>query len=166
MSLASDPHIAYIGIGSNKGDRMGNCRRALELLNSEHGMQVGRVSRWHDTEALSETGPSGQERFINAVAEVATELSPEELLAALIGIERLLGRPHPRPTGLPRAIDLDILLYDGLVLDSPALTIPHPKLSKRLFVLTPLCDIAPTLVHPVLGFSMRELENKCSACSQ
>ncbi|MFH0800274.1 MAG: 2-amino-4-hydroxy-6-hydroxymethyldihydropteridine diphosphokinase [Pseudomonadota bacterium] len=153
--MTRNTHIAYIGLGSNLGDRHENVRKALELIGGSN--EVVKVSNSYETEPLgSHIENSGP--FINAAAKISTSLTPQELLLALLDIEKTLGRPHPRPTGLARTIDLDILLYDALVLDSPAITIPHPRLSKRLFVLTPLCDIAPALVHPVLGLTMRELE--------
>lgn len=154
-------HIAHIGIGSNEGDRRRHCQRALRML-AEHGsIAVSKVSRWYETEAWGEGGPLDQPPYLNAAAELATSLGPEELLAELLDVERRFGRSHPRPTGLPRAIDMDLLFYDNLTLDRPGLILPHPRLSKRLFVLLPLCDIAPELVHPALGLAICDLAAQC-----
>jgi 2-amino-4-hydroxy-6-hydroxymethyldihydropteridine diphosphokinase len=156
------PTIAYIGLGSNRGDRKTNCRKALELL-AESG-RVTKVSSFYRTEPV---GFKDQEDFINAVAEVETDLSPQELLAACNRIEAELGRTREVRWG-PRTIDLDILLYgDRTVHDhDPDLTIPHPLLADRRFVLVPLCEIAPQALHPVSGKTverlLHELENSHS----
>ena len=152
-----ETHTAYIGIGSNLGDRFSYCRGALTLLNQRNGIEVTRVSRWYESDALIGDSPSGQPPYINAAARLNTSLSPESLISVLIAVESSSGRPHPRPKGEPRTIDLDLLLYDDLVLDTPALTIPHPQMTKRMFVLAPMCDIAPQLVHPVIGRSLSQL---------
>lgn len=150
-------HTAYIGIGSNLGDRLGNCLLALRMFSEHDSIEVRKVSRWYETEAWGDGGPADDPSYLNAAAELDTSLSAQELLAELLDVERRLGRPHPRPKGLPRAIDLDLLLYDELKLNLPGLTLPHPQLSKRLFVLLPLCDIGPALVHPTLGLTIRDL---------
>ena len=154
-------HQVYIGIGSNLGDRMTNCTRGLALLSAHKEIDLVRVSKWYETEAMEGGAPSGQPPFLNAAVHITTTLLAEELLEALIGIEAALGRPHPREKGLPRAIDLDILLYDDLAIRMEKLTIPHPELPKRLFVLVPLCDIAPDAVHPASGLRIRDLEARC-----
>ncbi len=145
--------IAYIGLGSNRGDRKANCRKALELL-AEAG-RVTKVSSFYCTEPV---GFKEQEEFINAVAEVATELTPQGLLALCGRIEDELGRTREVRWG-PRTIDLDILLYgDRSVHDhDPDLTIPHPLLAERRFVLVPLCEIAPHARHPASGKTVERL---------
>lgn len=141
----------FLGLGSNLGDREKNINLALEKLG-----QVGKV---HKVSSLYETEPVGykdQPWFLNLVAEFETKLSPQELLRAGKAIEKELGR-EPGPRFGPRPIDLDILLYDNLVLGIPELTIPHPRLAERAFVLIPLAEIAPEVLHPVLKKTVREL---------
>lgn len=147
------PTIAYIGLGSNVGDRKANCRKALELLGSAG--RVRKVSSFYRTEPV---GYKDQGEFINAVAEIETDLSPQELLAACRRIEEELGRSREVRWG-PRTIDLDILLYGSLKVNDhdPELTIPHPLLTDRRFALAPLAEIAPRAVHPVLGKTAEEL---------
>jgi 2-amino-4-hydroxy-6-hydroxymethyldihydropteridine diphosphokinase len=136
---------AYIGLGSNIGDRKGTCLQALELLG--RAGRVKKVSSFYRTEPV---GHRDQEDFVNAVAELETGLSPEQLLAACRAIEDQLGRRRSVHWG-PRTIDLDILLYGDQVVESANLTIPHPFLTSRGFVLVPLCEIAPQVVHPILN---------------
>ncbi|MGE5808204.1 MAG: 2-amino-4-hydroxy-6-hydroxymethyldihydropteridine diphosphokinase [Nitrospirota bacterium] len=134
---------AYIGLGSNMGDKMATCRTALDLL-SRAG-RVVRVSSFYCTEPV---GYADQEPFLNAVAELETDLSPLALLAACHVIEEELGRNRLFRWG-PRTIDLDILLYGDHVVDTGELTVPHALMAERRFVLTPLNEIAPDVVHPV-----------------
>ena len=133
---------AYVGLGANLGDREKKIRRAAELLGAT------RLS------AIRETEPWGlvdQPRFLNAVARVETELTPRQLLDRLLEIERELGRIREGPRWGPRAIDLDLLLYGDRRIDEPGLTVPHPRLRERLFVLEPLAELAPDAVVPGLG---------------
>lgn len=154
-------HTAFIGIGSNEGDRLANGQRAIALLSQDEHIRVIAASPWYESEAMAGDLPAPHPPYLNAAVCLSTSLAPEELLLALIEIERTLGRPHPRPKGKPRTIDLDLLLYDQLALEQPALRIPHPELHKRLFVLLPLCAIAPEVVHPVSGLTMQELLDRC-----
>ncbi|MBF0317965.1 MAG: 2-amino-4-hydroxy-6-hydroxymethyldihydropteridine diphosphokinase [Nitrospirae bacterium] len=142
----------YIGIGSNLSDRHGNCLRAVELL-QEGAIVVTARSGMHQTAAW---GDMSQPDFINMCVEVETDLSPTELLNALKAIETHMGRTPTRRWG-PRVIDLDILLYGGLVVQEEGLTIPHPHMHQRGFVLLPLQEIAPGVVHPILNKSIEEL---------
>ena len=137
------PVTAYIGLGSNIGDKMASCRRALDLL-SRAG-RVTRVSSFYCTEPV---GFADQEPFLNAVCEIETGLSPLALLAACHIIEEELGRNRLFRWG-PRTIDLDILLYGDQVMNTVELTIPHPRMTERRFALVPLCEIAPQAVDPV-----------------
>ncbi len=137
----------YIGIGSNLGDRKGTIRSALEQLTKEPGVQSVEASSLYETEPVG--GPPGQNRYLNAVARLETTLPPGGLLAVLQRIELQLGRVRRERWG-PRTIDLDLLLYDDLVIDTPDLVIPHPCMHERRFVLEPLAAIAPHMVHPVL----------------
>ena len=131
---------AYIGLGSNLGDRGENLRRALERLGA------ARVSTIRETDPV---GVTEQPRFLNAVAELETDLPPRALLDRLLEIERDLGRDRESEERWgPRAIDLDLLLYDDEVIDEPGLTVPHPRLAERRFVLEPLAELAPELVLP------------------
>ena len=144
--------IVYLGLGSNLGDREANLSQALRLL-GQRGVWVDRVSSIYETEPV---GYLEQPRFLNAVCRVSTELGPEELLSLAKEVEGLLGR-RPSFPNAPRPIDVDILFYEDLVMESPELTIPHPRLAERAFVLVPLAEIAPDLVHPALGIEVREL---------
>jgi len=143
---------AYIGIGSNLGDREGNCRRALELL-EEAGVWVTRHSSMHETEPW---GVEEQPRFINMAASLQTDLAPHALFELLKRTELLMGRTETVRYG-PRVIDLDILLYDSLVVKEAGLDIPHALMHERAFVLEPLAEIAPDAFHPVLKKTVREL---------
>lgn len=118
------------------------------------GVTVCALSKWYETVSV----PPGQPDYVNGVAMVETGLGPSELFAVQQEIEVALGRQLLRPKGAPRTIDLDLLFYDDLVIHSDGLEIPHPEIAKRLFVLVPLCDIAPALVHPGLGRTIRELK--------
>jgi 2-amino-4-hydroxy-6-hydroxymethyldihydropteridine diphosphokinase len=147
-------HIIHIGIGSNLGSRQENCREAIRQL-CDRGVKVVKESTMIETEPW---GVTDQPRFINSVVEAETDLTPERLFSVLKDIEAAMGRAEAVRWG-PRLIDLDILLYDDLVIDSPGLKIPHPLMHERSFVLIPLAEIAPEKVHPVLKKSMRELRD-------
>jgi len=146
----TDTVPVYLSLGSNLGNRQSNLDMALHLLSER--MRMGKVSSIYDTEPL---GNVNQPRFLNLACEVFTRLSPEGLLALTKGIERKMGR-YSR-SGEPRVIDIDIVLYGDNVLDTPDLAIPHPKMAERSFVLMPLAEIAPDLVHPVLKKTIKEL---------
>jgi 2-amino-4-hydroxy-6-hydroxymethyldihydropteridine diphosphokinase len=142
----------YIGIGSNLGDRHKNCLRAIELL-KQNGLLATRQSSMYETEPW---GLTGQPEFVNMAVETETELAPEPLLALLKKIEKDMGRRDTVRWG-PRIIDLDILLYDDIIMNTDALTIPHPLMHEREFVLRPLSEIAEEKVHPVLKKRIGEL---------
>jgi 2-amino-4-hydroxy-6-hydroxymethyldihydropteridine diphosphokinase len=130
--------------------------RAVEMLERTPGVEVVRVSSFHETAPVG--GPPGQGPYLNAAAEIATSLPPAELLAALQRIEQALGRDRSREARWgPRTCDLDILMIDGVTLDTPDLTIPHARMHERLFVLRPLAEIAPDAVHARLRKTVREL---------
>jgi 2-amino-4-hydroxy-6-hydroxymethyldihydropteridine diphosphokinase len=142
---------AYIGLGSNLGDRLATLRTAVRRL--EMLGRIAAVSRLYETEPV---GYLEQPRFLNAVVALETALAPVALLRALLGIERDLGRTRSFPNA-PRALDLDLLLADDVVLDSTELTLPHPRLHERTFVLVPLAEIAPEVVHPMSRQTVRDL---------
>lgn len=144
----------YLGLGSNLGEREANIASALKMLGQE--ARIVKVSSLHETEPV---GHKDQPWFLNCVCSVETDLSPQALLKLAKTIENTLGRKPTHRFG-PRLIDIDILFYDDLVLDSPDLTIPHPRLMERAFVLLPLTEIAPELVHPLLGATIEELWQK------
>lgn len=139
---------AYIGLGSNLGDREQFLRGALERVRAAEGVQGLRASSFYETQPVG--GPAGQGKFLNAAAIVETTLSPHDFLHLLQRVELELGRERKEHWG-PRTIDLDLLLYDDLVLETPELSIPHPRMHERRFVLEPLSEIAPDLLHPVTG---------------
>jgi 2-amino-4-hydroxy-6-hydroxymethyldihydropteridine diphosphokinase len=145
---------AFVGLGSNLGDPQGLLAAALELLGSEEGIEVVAVSTLRETDPV---GYEDQPRFLNGAAELDTELPPRELLGRLLEIERRLGRVRGQgPRFGPRTIDLDLLLVDGVILDEPGLTLPHPRLQERRFVLEPLAELDPALEIPGRG-SVRAL---------
>ena len=150
---------AFVGMGSNLGDREMQCQAAMDRLALLPATSLSRVSPFFDTPPQEGVGGGP---FLNAVAEIATTLPPRLLLDHLRGIEADLGRAVDHPPGSARTMDLDILLYDDLVLHEPGLTIPHPRMAGRWFVLAPLAAIAPTLRHPVLGATMTELLRRLS----
>lgn len=143
---------AYISIGSNLGNREENCRKAVNLL-KEQGIKVVKLSSAVETRPW---GLTDQPMFINMALSIETDMPPEELLAVIKCIESDMGR-RPAIRWGPRIIDLDILLYEDLVIKSTSLEIPHPEMCNRDFVLKPLLEIAPDVVHPVLKKSIKEI---------
>jgi 2-amino-4-hydroxy-6-hydroxymethyldihydropteridine diphosphokinase len=146
----NDTVTVYLGLGSNLGNRQENLDQALKLLALR--MRLGKVSSIYDTEPI---GNVNQPRFLNLACEVFTRLSPEGLLALVKGIEQKMGR-YSR-SGEPRIIDIDILLYGDKVIKAPDLVIPHPQIADRSFVLVPLAEIAPDVVHPVTKKTIKEM---------
>jgi 2-amino-4-hydroxy-6-hydroxymethyldihydropteridine diphosphokinase len=138
---------AFVGIGSNLGEREINLGRALELLSAEDGIEVSAVSEIRETEPV---GPVEQGPFLNGAARLETSLAPRELLERLLAVENRLGRVRTERWG-PRTIDLDLLLYGNERIDEPGRTVPHPRLHERRFVLEPLADLDPTLEIPAKG---------------
>jgi len=138
---------AFVGIGSNLGDREGNFRQAVELLSAEDGVDVVAVSEIRETDPV---GPVEQGPFLNGAVRIETDLAPRELLERLLAVEERLGRVRRERWG-PRTIDLDLLLYGDDIVDEPGLTVPHPRLHERRFALEPLSDLAPSLEIPGKG---------------
>jgi len=147
---------AFIGLGSNLGDREAMIRIALDDLARLPGTKVMHASSLYDTEPV---GDEEQPHFLNAVAEIETELSARQLLWNLLLIEKRLGRVRTHRYG-PRTIDLDLLTYGQLIIDEPDLQVPHPEMGKRSFVLVPLLEIDPLATHPATGEPLAALLEK------
>ena len=145
----------YLSLGSNQGDRIANLKAAMDALRALG--QVAAVSSFYETEPVEYTQ---QPWFINCAVALQTEKMPKQLLSAILKIEREMGRRR-RPDRIkgPRSIDIDILLFGASVIDTPELSVPHPAMHQRRFVLQPLAEIAPDALHPVLKRSIRELRD-------
>ena len=139
---------AFVGLGSNLGDRSATLTRAIELLGRRTGIEVIAVSSFYETEPV---GYLEQPAFLNAAVAIETELQPEALLVELLSVERELGRTRDGPRYGPRTVDLDLLVLEGVTVDGPGLTIPHPRLHERAFALAPLVELDPSLVVPGYG---------------
>ncbi|MGL6097244.1 MAG: 2-amino-4-hydroxy-6-hydroxymethyldihydropteridine diphosphokinase [Fimbriiglobus sp.] len=146
--------LAYIALGCNLGDRWATLHAAVRRLRADPGLRFLANSEWYETAPVG--GPMGQGAYLNAAVAIETNLSPEHLLALLHRIEHQFGRVRTVNDG-PRTLDLDLLLYGDRVIDTPTLTVPHPRMHERAFVLAPLADIAAQVVHPSLGKTIREL---------
>jgi 2-amino-4-hydroxy-6-hydroxymethyldihydropteridine diphosphokinase len=146
-------NTAFLSLGSNLGDRAALLNTALNRLETE-GVRIARRSSIHETEPQDYLN---QPKFLNIAVQVETNLTPQELLAAIQKIETELGRQRTIPKG-PRTIDIDILFYANEIIATPDLEIPHPRLTERRFVLDPLSEIAPDLHHPATGQTVREAQ--------
>ena len=149
--MNSEVVTVYLGLGSNIGDRQENLNKAIEYLSQR--LRLTEASSVYDTEPA---GNPTQPRFLNMVCQVKTMLKPKDLLVLAKGIERKMGRQPGSPNS-PRIIDIDILFYGDEVIKMPELVIPHPQLTYRAFVLVPMAEIAPELVHPVNKKTIKEL---------
>lgn len=145
---------AYLGLGSNLGDRLANLRRAVNLLSSDDTVTLRCSAGLYETSPVG--GPDKQSNYYNSVVSIQTSLAPSSLLTRMLDLESELGRRRAEIND-PRTIDIDLLLYGETLCESPELTLPHPRMHTRRFVLTPLVDIAPQLVHPRLHVTMSEL---------
>ncbi|MBZ0173609.1 MAG: 2-amino-4-hydroxy-6-hydroxymethyldihydropteridine diphosphokinase [Phycisphaerales bacterium] len=152
------PVIACIALGSNLGDRRATLAAAVKAIAALPGTTLRKTSDIIETDPV---GPPGQPNYLNAAASVETTLSPRELLEALLGIERAHGRERRERWGA-RTLDLDLVLYGDEVIDEPGLTVPHPSMRERVFVLAPLAQIEPGLIDPVTGRCIRELFERVS----
>ncbi|HUN59544.1 MAG TPA: 2-amino-4-hydroxy-6-hydroxymethyldihydropteridine diphosphokinase [Candidatus Binataceae bacterium] len=154
------PHRAFIGIGTNLGDRVANFRDAIHRIGALPSTRVVRQSSVYETEPMGDI----QGLFLNGVVEVDTAMLADALLRRLLTIERTMGRKRVpankrtiRTSPQPRVIDLDLLFFENQVADTPALQLPHPRLHERRFVLAPMAELAPMLIHPTLKKSISEL---------
>jgi 2-amino-4-hydroxy-6-hydroxymethyldihydropteridine diphosphokinase len=145
---------AYVALGSNLGDRRGTLEGALAALDASPGVRVLACSRFYETEPV---GPPPQGPYLNAVAHLVTELGPRALLDRLLEVEAGAGRERGEVRNAPRTLDLDLLLHGSTCLEEDGLELPHPRMHERAFVLEPLCEIAPDLVHPRLGVTISTL---------
>ena len=155
LSTPNSMHLAYIGFGSNIGDRLAHIQNAIQTLSKTEGITLQKISSLYKTDPV---GYEAQAQFLNGVAAIHTTLSPLSLLHTLKDIETAIGRKHRIRWG-PREIDLDILIYGDLCVQTEKLIIPHPEMHLRGFVLVPLAEIAPDLVHPVFQVSIQTLLN-------
>jgi 2-amino-4-hydroxy-6-hydroxymethyldihydropteridine diphosphokinase len=146
--------MALIGLGSNLGDRRAMLEGAIAALKVTSGVRVLRVSSFHETEPVG--GPPGQGTYLNAAAALETTLDPTELLHVLQSIETRSGRVRTVRWG-ERTLDLDLLLFDDRIIQTPELTVPHPRLTVRRFVLEPLAEVAPDAIEPGTGWTVSEL---------
>jgi 2-amino-4-hydroxy-6-hydroxymethyldihydropteridine diphosphokinase len=152
--MKSHPVTAYIALGANLGDREKSIRHAVNELKHTPGIHVTRVSKLIENPAVG--GPENSPDFLNGVVEIQTSLGSHDLLHRLLEIEHHMGRER-REKWSPRIIDLDLLLYGDKIIASDELVVPHPLMHERRFVLEPLAEIAPDLVHPTLGVSIAAL---------
>lgn len=147
-------HVAYISVGSNLGDKTAHCRFGISRVAAHPDIELTAASPFYRTAPVDYTD---QDWFVNAAFRIATSLSPHQLLAATSAVQAAAGQGEKEIRYGPRILDLDLIFYDDLVLKSVDLELPHPRMHKRRFVLQPICDIDPHLVHPRLGSHVSEL---------
>ena len=147
-------NIAYVSIGSNMGDRLCVCRKGIELLANFDGLLVDGLSNFYFTEPIEFTDQSW---FVNAVIKIITDLDPVKLLSLMNTVECRMGRIRSNIRYGPRMIDFDIIFYNDEIINTPELVVPHPRMHYREFVLRPLCDLAPDMIHPVMNKKLKQL---------
>jgi dihydroneopterin aldolase/2-amino-4-hydroxy-6-hydroxymethyldihydropteridine diphosphokinase len=152
-------HIAYIGVGGNMGDREKNVKASLDIINNSYHTKITKTSKFYET---SPVGYLEQEDFLNCAIEVKTLLNPLELVRFLLSVEKELKRERVIRWG-PRTVDLDVLLYDDIISSLEEIILPHPRMVERMFVLEPLCDIAPYVIHPVLNKPIIQIKKEIEA---
>lgn len=153
----------YIGIGSNLGDPYQSCIKALEIIKKHPFLALDALSPFYRTEPV---GVEGQSWYINAVLSISTSLSSGELISEILGVEKVMGRKRTGTRWESRIIDLDILLIGDEIINDKNLTVPHPRMHTRRFVMAPMADIAPDLIHPILGKTMAEILNEIPVTEQ
>lgn len=154
----------FIGFGSNMGDRLDFCDRAITLLGLLPNSQLVGISSLYETEPVNDGAAPGDGWFLNGVVQIETQVMPHSLLAVCREIEQALGRDLDDRKG-PRTLDLDILFYGNRVINEPDLDVPHPRLHQRRFVLVPMVDLAPDWTHPQLHRTMQALLDELHDCS-
>jgi 2-amino-4-hydroxy-6-hydroxymethyldihydropteridine diphosphokinase len=163
VAVLKRDHTVFISVGSNLGNKLDNCLNGIEALGESGKSVLVAISRFFKTSPVDYTD---QDWFVNAAVKIGTLLDPLDLLDVLVAIQQRMGRKADAIRFGPRVLDLDILIYDDLVIRTPRLEIPHPRMHKRAFVLQPICDIDPTIIHPVLGITVDELMNRLNADDQ
>jgi len=148
MAAVKTDHAVFISVGSNLGDKLDNCLNGIAALTGSGKSSLLGASRFFRTSPVDFTD---QAWFVNAAVKITTTMAPLALLEELVAIQQQLGRKADMVRYGPRVLDLDILLYDDRIVRTSRLTIPHPRMHKRAFVLQPICDINPSIIHPVLG---------------
>lgn len=163
MAGITEQATVFVSVGSNLGDKLGNCLRGIAAMTQSGHSVLRQTSRFFETAPVDYVQ---QPWFVNAVVKITTRLEPLTLLDELAAIQNKMGRATDSVRYGPRVLDLDILLYDQLTMCTPRLEIPHPRLHKRAFVLKPICDIDPTVLHPVLGKTAADLLGRLTADDQ
>ena len=154
MAAVKTDHAVFISVGSNLGDKLDNCLSGIAALTQSGESSLSGASRFFRT---SPVDYADQDWFVNAAVKIRTTMAPLTLLDKLVAIQRQMGRKADSVRFGPRVLDLDVLLYDDWLIRTPRLTIPHPRMHKRAFVLQPMCDINPSIIHPVLGRTVADL---------
>jgi 2-amino-4-hydroxy-6-hydroxymethyldihydropteridine diphosphokinase len=150
-------NIAYIGVGSNLGDKIKNCVEAIQFIHSHPDCEVLRISSFYETEPLSLKKIETEGWYVNCAIKIRTPLNPVRLLQLMLNLEIRLGREPHHEKWSPRPIDLDLLFFNDDIIKTGPLRVPHPELHKRRFVLEPLAEIEPALVHPIKGSSVEKM---------
>lgn len=158
MSEARGVIRAYLGLGANLGDRRETLEHAISLLSQRPGIRLLRISSLYETEPVDVAGGW----FFNGVVEAETSLAPQQLLETLLQVEEACGRPETRGRGEERVVDIDLLLYGSQIIAEPNLQVPHPRMHLRRFVLVPLAELDPDLLHPGLEIRVGDLLSQLS----
>lgn len=163
MAVLKVDHTVFISVGSNLGGKLENCLKGIASLTDSGKSKLLETSRFFRTSPVDYTH---QDWFVNAAVKIATALEPLDLLDELVAIQKRMGRKSDSIRFGPRVLDLDILIFEDRVIRTSRLEIPHPRMHKRAFVLQPICDIDPSIVHPVLGKTVVDLLGRLNADDQ